>query len=55
MPDIQISVRIEQLWNEIERKEAYVCDLHEELCDAELELQGMWQELDDLRYQQGKE
>jgi len=55
MTDCGFANDIEALWSEIERKEAYVVDLQDELADAELELQDMYTHLDELRYQQGEE
>ena len=54
MTDPTISMVIEQLWARIEKKEAYMVDLEEELADAGLELEDMYTQLDELRYQQGE-
>ena len=55
MSTLSLRTRIDYVWQEIERKEAYLADLADELADGEAELQGLYQELDDLRYEGDKE
>ncbi|MGI6379206.1 MAG: hypothetical protein ACOX2R_00310 [Anaerolineae bacterium] len=55
MTDPKLGVAIKQLWVEIEKKSAHIADLELELADANDELDGMYAQLDELRYQQEKE
>lgn len=51
MSTLSLRTRIDYVWQEIERKKAYLADLADELADGEAELQGLYQELDELRYE----
>ena len=62
MTDPKLDTAIEQLWVEIERQVKYIGELESdmielelELTDATAELDGMYAQVDELRYQQEKE
>ena len=62
MTDPKLDTAIEQLWGEIEKQAKYIgelesdmVDLELELTDATAELDGMYAQVDELRYQQEKE
>jgi chromosome segregation ATPase len=54
MGDRALNAAIERVWAEVERLEADADELREDLVDAECELEGLYAQLAELRYQQGE-